>query len=159
MKTKGFTLVELVVVIVLLGILAASAVPRFLDISQEARIASLERVGFSIRTMINLVKARARIDGISPIEANPGDQMEFLVNTNIGQFEVDWRNLCPESRAELGDQLTTLDFLRINQTNVDGFETRVTNQSTWIGYEIPPGQCYVVYDSFACTVNVVSTGC
>lgn len=42
MKTQqGFTLIELVMVIVILGILAATAIPKFVDLSNEAELASL----------------------------------------------------------------------------------------------------------------------
>ena len=42
MKTQqGFTLIELVMVIVILGILAATAIPKFVDLSNEAKLASL----------------------------------------------------------------------------------------------------------------------
>jgi MSHA pilin protein MshA len=41
-KQQGFTLIELVIVIVILGILAATAAPKFIDLSTDARIATLK---------------------------------------------------------------------------------------------------------------------
>ena len=58
---KGFTLIELVVVIVILGILAATAAPKFIDLTGDAKGAVIKGVQGSVNSAINMVHAKALV--------------------------------------------------------------------------------------------------
>ncbi|GIU23790.1 type II secretion system GspH family protein [Shewanella schlegeliana] len=62
-KQNGFTLIELVVVIIILGILAVTAAPKFINLQSDARASTLQGLKGSMQGANSLVFSKAAIAG------------------------------------------------------------------------------------------------
>ena len=100
-QQTGFTLIELVVVIVILGILAVTAAPRFLNLSKDARIASLQGLEGALKSANSLVYSQAAINGV---EQNVSDSISVYgqdVAIRLGYTEATFADLNAVLDAEL----------------------------------------------------------
>lgn len=64
-KESGFTLIELILVIVILGVLTVLAVPKFSDMSQNARIQTLKAIEGNIKASMAIIHTKALIQGLT----------------------------------------------------------------------------------------------
>ncbi|PKH06756.1 type II secretion system protein [Moritella sp. Urea-trap-13] len=63
MRQHGFTLIELVIVIIVLGVLSATALPKFLNLADDAEIAVVEGTAGALKSAVNLAHSKWVIMG------------------------------------------------------------------------------------------------
>lgn len=63
-KQLGFTLIELIIVIVLLGILAAFALPRFANLQEQATVGVIEQVAGALKSTSAIFRSQALVEGV-----------------------------------------------------------------------------------------------
>lgn len=81
-KQQGFTLIELVMVIVILGILAAVALPKFANLGGDARKATLQGAQGSVKSAAAIVHAKALTEGKTA--TGDGSETILLEGVSIG---------------------------------------------------------------------------
>ncbi|MBY3788431.1 type II secretion system protein [Photobacterium carnosum] len=144
-KQQGFTLIELVVVIVILGILAVTAAPKFMNLQGDARHASLDGLRGAINGAAGIVYGKAAIAG----QENSADPI------NVGEPDHQIQTVYgypTATSAGIGAALSG-----VNGENGDFVAVKATGTSPDAGQSIQftfknyadlasvPKSCYVTY--------------
>lgn len=158
-SSRGFTLIELIIVIVILGILSAFAIPRFADLSSNARIGVIESISGSMKSVTAIVHMKGVIDNTP----DTGPDAQRAIQTDFGIVDA-WYKY-PETIGEQGVGLGIVELISLDADDVQVFaEDRSDGNcfSIRVGYD--ETACYVQYKE-ACSATVppeietVTTNC
>lgn len=92
-EEQGFTTLELVLMIVILAVLAAVIIPRFLRLDTAAHRASVENVAAGFRSAVTLVNVRVRASGFTGPRDNIPGFGAGNVDVNAAGFPTDTSNV------------------------------------------------------------------
>ena len=133
-RQSGFTLIELVTVIVILGILAAFAIPRFTGLEAQARLAAVKGLAGSVKSASALSKALWVANGdatAASVQFEGGTSGLITVNSTTGYPAA--------TQAGIGNTVT--------DTSGYTFSTG-TNTATWnLSTATTPATCSVTYNN------------
>lgn len=161
-RQGGFTLIELVVVIVILGILAVTAAPRFLNLQSDARVSALQGLKGAMDGAAGIVYGKAAIAGIETQAAGTTVKVDNIT-TAFGYPTADANGI---GNAVVGLSTDWAVYEDQESEPATYYATFPSSSSTSNTLTAAPTTCYVKYMAAkskdvteAAKTEVVDTGC
>ena len=153
LKQHGFTLIELVVVIIILAILAIIALPKFINLSQDAHVSNVKGTGGAFSSGIGLAHVKWAAMGNS----GPADNLQIYENAGVsGQLDMNlWgypaQNYPPfESSPRLNNSADCISVWETILQDAPSVSTSASPEtSLYRATYINPDQCRYYYNQLS----------
>lgn len=149
-KQKGFTLIELIIVIIILGILAVTAAPKFLDIQTDAQISAMNGIEGALRSASQIAHSAALIDSDGTISLEGGNYTTvdgYLTAAGVCQA-IGLTNTSLSVGSNASSDGGYVCWLRTDGGS-DGEEVAYIYPDSFTdpadGSSAPPGDCFISY--------------
>lgn len=153
-RQSGFTLIEMVAVIIILAIMAAVAFPRFTNLTAKARLSSLYALAGGLRSAVALAKSTWLTDA-STLE-NTIEMNGVYVSVVTGSIAS-----TVDERGTWGAPTATISGIGTALESFDGFSSAldpVSGMAFWPTGATVSQYCAVYYASGTVTLSASATG-
>ncbi|WP_017221680.1 prepilin-type N-terminal cleavage/methylation domain-containing protein [Moritella dasanensis] len=129
-RNAGFTLIELVIVIIVLGILAATAVPKFINLQDDAKKSAMKGVEAALHSAANIVYSKSAINGTETASSSSITDAGVTIDTAYGYPKA----------ADITDAVELSGF---------GHTASGTSTTFWNGSSTAPATCVTYTESIS----------